>query len=75
MKTKNSKKTVVNKIEYDHVSKEPIIENNPLPKAPNCIITPHMAWAPIESRQRIIDCTINSIQQFLNGRPVNTVNM
>ena len=59
----------------DVVSAEPIKADNPLLSAKNCIITPHMAWAPIESRQRIIDCTINNIQQFLNGTPVCTVNM
>ena len=59
----------------DVVSAEPIKADNPLLSAKNCIITPHMAWAPIESRQRIIDCTINSIQQFLKGTPVCTVNM
>ena len=58
----------------DVVSKEPIDPGNPLLSAPNCIITPHMAWAPIEARQRIIDCTIRSIQGFLVGNPVNTVN-
>ena len=59
----------------DVVSEEPMRRSNPLLTAPNCIITPHMAWAPIESRQRIIDCTVRSIQGFLNGKPVNTVNM
>ena len=58
----------------DVVSAEPIRESNPLLDAPNCIITPHMAWAPIESRKRIIDCTIRSIRGFLEGNPVNTVN-
>ena len=58
----------------DVVSYEPIKKDNPLLSAPNCIITPHMAWAPIESRQRILDCTISSIQAFLNGSPINTVN-
>ncbi len=58
----------------DVVSTEPISPNNPLLTAPNCIITPHMAWAPIEARQRILDCTARSIQGFLNGNPVNTVN-
>lgn len=58
----------------DVVSREPITVNNPLLTAPNCIITPHMAWAPIEARQRIIDCTVASIEGFLNRRPVNTVN-
>jgi len=58
----------------DVVSREPILESNPLLTAPNCIITPHMAWAPIESRQRILDCTVTSIRGFLAGKPVNTVN-
>lgn len=58
----------------DVVSREPILENNPLLTAPNCIITPHMAWAPVQARQRILDCTVASIQGFLNGLPVNTVN-
>ena len=58
----------------DVVSKEPIDPNNPLLAAPNCIITPHMAWAPIEARQRILDCTVRSIEGYLAGKPVNTVN-
>ena len=58
----------------DVVSIEPMIPDNPLRTAPNCIITPHMAWTPAESRQRIIDCTVNSIQGYLSGNPVNTVN-
>lgn len=59
----------------DVVSAEPMEENNPLKSAPNCIVTPHMAWAPIESRMRIQDCTERSIQAFLAGKPINTVNM
>ena len=59
----------------DVISQEPMVSTNPLLNARNCIITPHMAWAPIESRQRIIDCTIRSIQAFLDGTPINTVNM
>lgn len=58
----------------DVVSYEPISRENPLLTAPNCIITPHMAWAPIESRQRILETTTKSIQAFLDDRPVNTVN-
>ena len=58
----------------DVVSKEPIDTANPLLSAPNCIITPHMAWAPVESRQRILDCTIRSIQGYLKGEFVNVVN-
>ena len=59
----------------DVISQEPMKENNPLKDAPNCIVTPHMAWAPIESRKRIQDCTQRSIRAFLDGNPINTVNM
>ena len=59
----------------DVVCKEPMAASNPLLNAPNCIITPHMAWAPLESRQRIMDCTVRSIRAFLAGTPENTVNM
>lgn len=58
----------------DVVSYEPIDKDNPLLTAPNCIITPHMAWAPLESRKRILSCTTASIEGFLAGTPVNTVN-
>ncbi len=58
----------------DVVSREPILETNPLLTAPNCILTPHMAWAPIESRQRILDITEASIQAFLSGSPLHVVN-
>ena len=58
----------------DVVSQEPIVSENPLLTAPNCIITPHMAWSPVESRQRILDCTVASIQGFLSGKPIHTVN-
>ena len=58
----------------DVVAKEPIPGDSPLLSAPNCIITPHMAWAPKESRQRIMDCTQRSIDAFLAGNPINTVN-
>lgn len=58
----------------DVAAVEPIPADSPLLSAPNCFITPHMAWAPIESRQRILDCTVRSIQAYLNGAPENTVN-
>ena len=58
----------------DVVSEEPISPTNPLLSAPNCIITPHMAWAPVETRQRILDTTVQSIRGFLNGNPQNVVN-
>jgi len=58
----------------DVVSTEPIREDNPLLKAKNCIITPHISWAPKESRQRIMDCTVSNVAAFLSGNPVNVVN-
>lgn len=59
----------------DVVCAEPMAESNPLMGAPNCILTPHMAWAPKESRQRIMNCTQRSVQAFLEGNPINSVNM
>lgn len=59
----------------DVVSQEPILDTNPLFTAPNCIITPHMAWAPKESRQRIIDSMVRSITGWLSGTPLHVVNM
>ena len=59
----------------DVVTQEPMASDNPLLGVPNCIITPHMAWAPVESRQRIMDCTVSSIRAFLDGSPINTVNL
>ena len=58
----------------DVVSTEPIRGDNPLLTAKNCIITPHISWAPIESRQRILDCTAANVRAFLDGAPVNVVN-
>ena len=57
----------------DVVSSEPIRSDNPLLQAKNCILTPHISWAPIESRQRILDCTIRNVRQFLSGTPENNV--
>ena len=57
----------------DVVSTEPIHSDNPLLQAKNCILTPHISWAPIESRQRILDCTIRNVRQFLSGTPENNV--
>ena len=58
----------------DVVSTEPIRADNPLLKAKNCIITPHISWAPKESRQRIMDVTAENIRAFLAGTPQNVVN-
>ena len=59
----------------DVVYTEPIREDNPLLKAKNCIITPHISWAPKESRQRIMDVTAENIRAFLAGHPQNVVNL
>ena len=59
----------------DVVSKEPMAPDNPLLSAPGCIITPHIAWAPVESRQRLLDCVVENIRCFLNGIPQNVVNL
>lgn len=58
----------------DVVSQEPMGEGNPLLSARNCIITPHIAWAPIESRQRLLNCVVENIRGFLDGKPQNVVN-
>jgi len=58
----------------DVVSSEPIKEDNPLLKAKNCIITPHISWAPVESRQRLMDIAINNLERFLSGSPINIIN-
>ena len=59
----------------DVVSREPMDAANPLLTAPNCIITPHIAWAPKESRQRLMDCCVENIRCFLEGHPQNVVNL
>lgn len=58
----------------DVVSTEPIVGSNPLLTAKNCIITPHIAWAPKEARQRIMNTTADNIAAFMAGAPVNVVN-
>ncbi|ALJ04379.1 glycerate dehydrogenase [Pseudalgibacter alginicilyticus] len=58
----------------DVVSIEPIEKENPLLDAKNCIITPHIAWAPKESRNRLMQTTIENLKAFLDGSPINVVN-
>lgn len=59
----------------DVVSEEPIRSDNPLLTTRKCILTPHIAWAPVESRQRLLNCVVENIRGFLNGKPQNVVNM
>ncbi|MGB3959420.1 MAG: D-2-hydroxyacid dehydrogenase [bacterium] len=58
----------------DVASTEPIRMDNPLLKAKNCIITPHISWAPREARQRLMDIAVENLAQFLAGSPINVVN-
>ena len=58
----------------DVVGTEPINPDNPLLTAKNCIITPHISWAPKESRQRIMDCAVENVKAYIAGAPVNVVN-
>jgi len=58
----------------DVVYTEPIRVDNPLLKAKNCIITPHISWAAKDSRQRILDCTVDNVRSYMDGRPQNVVN-
>ena len=57
----------------DVASVEPIRETNPLLGLDNCLITPHIAWAPKESRQRLMDVAVENVQAFLKGEPINNV--
>lgn len=57
----------------DVLSREPASANNPLLAARNCVITPHMAWAAFEARQRIMRTTIDNVRSFLRGTPTNVV--
>lgn len=57
----------------DVVSAEPITPDNPLLNAPNVTITPHIAWAAIEARRRLMAVTAQNIAAFLAGKPINVV--
>ena len=58
----------------DVLTVEPMLEDNPLRTAKNCLITPHIAWAPVETRMRLIEIVAENIKAFINGAPVNVVN-
>lgn len=57
----------------DVLSVEPAAANNPLPRAKNCYITPHIAWATLEARQRLMQIAFNNIKAFIEGNPINVV--
>ena len=58
----------------DVVQKEPIPAHSPLLSAKNCYITPHIAWAPRETRNRLLGIVVDNLQAFLNGEKLNVVN-
>ena len=58
----------------DVLSVEPPAANNPLLQAKHCIVTPHLAWATLAARRRLLDVAVENIRSFLQGRPVNVVN-
>lgn len=58
----------------DVVSKEPIEEGNPLFSAKNCSITPHIAWAALAARKRLMQTTADNVAAYAAGNPINVVN-
>ena len=57
----------------DVLSTEPPCEENPLLHAPNTILTPHVAWAPLETRARLRDIAVGNVRAFIEGAPRNVI--
>ena len=57
----------------DVVTSEPMLSDNPLLTAPNLCITPHMAWASVEARTRLIDTVAANVKAYLNGESLNVL--
>ncbi|MEO8961680.1 MAG: D-2-hydroxyacid dehydrogenase [Ginsengibacter sp.] len=57
----------------DVLSSEPPAEDNPLLKAKNCLVTPHIGWATFEARSRLMDVVVNNVKAFMDENPVNKV--
>ncbi len=58
----------------DVIAVEPMQKDNPLLKAKNCIITPHIAWAPLEARRRLMNIATDNLTGFISNAPINVVN-
>lgn len=57
----------------DVLCREPMAADNPLLTAKNCIITPHVAWAALETRQRLVKAAAENLRAYIEGNPINTV--
>ena len=57
----------------DVLSVEPSVEGNPLLTARNCFITPHIAWATLEARTRLMEIAVHNLKSYLNGQIINNV--
>jgi glycerate dehydrogenase len=51
-----------------------VTATNPLLTAKNCLLTPHIAWATLEARRRLMDVTADNVAAFQQGKPINVVN-
>ena len=58
----------------DVLVKEPMSPDTPLKNAPNCIITPHIAWSALETRERLVSIVADNLRNWLEGHPTNQVN-
>ena len=52
---------------------EPTPADCPLRTAPNCILTPHVAWAPLQTRRRLMKIVVGNVEAFVKGDPINVV--
>ncbi len=59
----------------DVLEEEPMNVNSKLPEAKNVMITPHIAWAPIETRNRVVKVASDNLRNYINGNPTNVVNL
>ena len=67
------KKGVIAGYAADVIANEPMNKDCPLLHCPNCILTPHIAWAPKETRQRLLDIALENFKAWLDGKPINVV--
>ena len=58
----------------DVIATEPMLPDCPLLNCPNCVLTPHIAWAPKETRKRLLDIAYENLKAWIDGHPINVVN-